>query len=102
MRSMLTLALIAAVTACDATTRDEAADTTPGPIEISVMNDGTVVLDDEEMTPAELGEALDEVEATRVVSVSAERDVTYGVLDQVQKALAEAGVQRVVFQSEME
>ena len=100
MRALLTLALFATVSACDAPPPGDTLDD-DGPVEISVLNDGTVLVGDEETTHAELGEALDGIEAATVVSISAERDVTVGMLDKLQRTVVEAGVERVVFQSEL-
>ena len=100
MRAILTLALAASVTACEGAPPDATPDE-DGPVEISVLNDGTVLLDDEEMTHAELGEALEEIDATTVVSVSVERDVTVGMVNELQETVIGAGVRRVVFQDEL-
>ena len=100
MRAQPTIALLAALFACGGPPPD--ADATPDeadPIEISVLNDGTILLDDEEMTPDELGDALDGTDAATVVSITTESDVTVGMLDEVQKALLKAGIERVVHQN---
>ena len=102
MRALLTLALLATVSACDTPPPDATPDEDDGPVVISLLDDGTVLLDDEEMTPAELVEALEGIETTRVVSVEVEPEVTYRTVNEVQKALVEAGMTRVVVQSEIE
>ena len=103
MRALLTLALLATVSACDAPPPDATPDEDDdGPVVISLLDDGTVLLDDEKMTPAELVEALEGIETTRVVSVEVEPEVTYRTVNEVQKALVEAGMTRVVVQSEIE
>ena len=102
MRALLTLALLATVSACDAPLPDATPDEDDGPVVISLLDDGTVLLDDEEMTLAELAEALEEIDTTRVVSIEAEPEVTYKTINEVQKALVEAGMTRVVFQSAIE
>ena len=102
MRALLTLALFATVAACDAPPPDATPDEDDDPVVISLLDDGTVLLDDEEMTSAELGEALEEIETTRVVSIEVEPEVTYRTVNEVQKALVEAGMTRVVVQSEIE
>ncbi len=98
MRALLTLAIFATVSACDAPPPDE----DNGPVTVSIQDDGTVLLDDVEMTTAELGEALQEIEATRVVSVEVDPEVAYRTVNEVQKALVEAGMKRVVVQTELE
>ena len=55
--------------------------------------------DEAEVTTAELEEALEEIETTRVVTVKAEPEVTYKAVDDVQQVLVSAGVTRVVFVS---
>ena len=102
MRALLTLAIFATVSACDAPPPDATPDEDNGPVTVSIQDDGTVLLDDVEMTTAELGEALEEIEATRVVSVEVEPEVTYRTVSAVQKALVEAGMKRVVVQTELE
>lgn len=102
MRALLTLALLATVSACDTPLPDATPDEDDGPVVISLLDDGTVLLDDEKMTLAELGEALEEIATTRVVSIEAEPEVTYKTINEVQKALLEAGMTRVVFQSAIE
>ena len=84
---------------CDEAPRDATQDEADGPVSISLLDDGTIVLDDEEVTTAELEEALEEIETTRVVTVKAEPEVTYKAVDDVQQILVSAGVTRVVFVS---
>ena len=102
MRALLTLALFATVSACDAPPPDATADEDEGPLQVSVLEDGTILLDDDEMTPDELTDALEDIEATRVVAVSVDPDVAYGKVNEVQQALTEAGVKRVLVQDELE
>ena len=102
MRALLTLAIFATVSACDAPPPDATHDEDDGPVTVSLQDDGTVLLDDEEMTTAELAEALEVFEKTRVVSVEVAPEVTYRTVSEVQKALVEAGMTRVVVQSEIE
>ena len=102
MRALLTLALFATVAACDAPPPDATPDEDDGPVTVSILDDGTVLLDDEKMTTAELGEALEGIETTRVVSVEVEPEVTYRTVNEVQKALIEAGMTRVVVQNVVE
>ena len=102
MRALLTLALFATISACDTPPPDATADEDEGPLQVSVLDDGTILLDDEEMTPDELAEALEDIEATRVVAVKVDPDVTYGKVNEVQQALTEAGVRRVLVQDELE
>jgi len=102
MRALLTLALFATVSACDAPPPDATADEEDGPLQVSVLEDGTILLDDEEMTPGELTEALEDIEATRVVAVKVDPDVAYGKVNEVQQALTEAGVKRVLVEDELE
>ena len=84
---------------CDEAPRDATQDEADGPVSISLLDDGTIVLADEEVTTAELEEALEEIETTRVVTVKAEPEVTYKAVDDVQQILVSAGVTRVVFVS---
>ena len=102
MRALLTLAIFATVSACDAPPPDATPAEDDGPVTVSIQDDGTVLLDDVEMTTAELGEALEEIEATRVVSVEVDPEVAYRTVNEVQKALVEAGMTRVVVQNELE
>lgn len=102
MRALLTLALFATVSACDAPPPDATADEDDGPLYVSVLEDGTILLDDDEMTPGELTDALEDIEATRVVAVSIDPDVAYRKVNEVQQALTEAGVKRVLVQDELE
>lgn len=64
---------------------------------ISLLDDGTVMLGDEEIAPAELTEALSGRETPEGVTLKAERDVTAGTVDEVQKALVAAGITKVRF-----
>ena len=66
---------------------------------ISLLDDGTVMLNGEEIAPAELTAALENVETPDGVTVKAERDVTAGTVDEVQKALVAAGIASVRFQT---
>lgn len=102
MRALLTLALFATVSACDAPPPDATPDEEDGPLQVSVLEDGTILLEDEEMTPGELTEALEDMEATRVVAVKVDPDVAYGKVNEVQQALTEAGVKRVLVEDELE
>lgn len=102
MRALLTLALFATLSACDAPPPDATLDEEDGPLQVSVLEDGTILLDDEEMTPGELTEALEDIEATRVVAVKVDPDVAYGKVNEVQQALTEAGVKRVLVEDELE
>ena len=102
MRALLTLALFATISACDAPPPDATPDEDGGPIQVSLLDDGTILLDDEEMTPDELTDALEDIEATRVVAVSIDPDVAYRKVNEVQQALTEAGVKRVLVQDELE
>lgn len=102
MRALLTLALVAAASACDAPPPDANTEEAGGPVTVSLLDDGSVLLGDEKMTTAELGEALEGIETTRVVSIEVEPEVTYRTVNEVQKALVEAGMKRVVVQSEMQ
>ena len=97
MRALLTLALLATVAACDAPPPNATPDEDDGPVVISLLDDGTIILDDEEMTLAELAEALEETETPRGVTVKPEHDVTYGAVNEVQKVLVAAGVTKVRF-----
>lgn len=102
MRALLTLALFAALSACGAPPPDAAKEETDDPVHVSLLADGTVLLDDEETTPAELTKALEEIEAKRVVAVSIDPDVAYRKVSEVQQAITEAGVKRVLVQDELE
>ncbi len=102
MRALLTLAILAAAGACDAPPPDANPDQADGPVTVSLLDDGTVLLDDAKMTIAELGEALEGIETTRVVSVELEPEVAYRTVDEVQRALVAAGMKRVVVQNEMQ
>lgn len=102
MRALLTLALFATISACDAAPPDATADVEDGPLQVSVLDDGTILLDDEAMTPGELTDALEDIEATRVVAVKVDPDVAYRKVNEVQQALTEAGVKRVLVQDELE
>jgi len=64
---------------------------------ISLLDDGTVMLNGEEVAPAELTTALEKMETPDGVTVKAERDVTVGTVDEVQKALVTAGITNVRF-----
>lgn len=101
MKPILALALLAAVAACDATPGGGASDEDDDPVAISLLDDGTIVLDEEEVTVAELSEALEDIEATRVVTIEMQPEVTYKAVDEVQKALVAAGVARVVVLTEL-
>lgn len=101
MKPILALALLAAVAACDATPGGRASDEVDDPVAISLLDDGTIMLDDEEVTVAELSDALEDIKATRVVTVETQPEVTYKAVDEVQKALVEAGVARVVVLTEL-
>lgn len=102
MRALLTLAIFATVSACDAPPPNATPDEDNGPVTVSIQDDGTVLLDDVEMTTAELGDALEGIDATRVVSIELEPEVTCRTVNEVQKALVEAGMKRVVVQTELE
>jgi len=99
MRPILILALVATVGACDAPPPDAPAGEADAPVIISLLDDGTVILDDEEITPDKLTEALEGMETPGAVTVKAERDVTAGTVDEVQKALVAAGITSVRFLS---
>ena len=101
MKPILALALLAAVAACDSTPGSGASDESDDPVAISLLDDGTIVLDEEEVTVAELSEALEDIEATRVVTVEIQPEVTYKAVDEMQKALVSAGVARVVVLTEL-
>lgn len=64
---------------------------------LSLLDDGTVMLNGEEVAPAELTTALEKMETPDGVTVKAERDVTVGTVDEVQKALVAAGITNVRF-----
>lgn len=102
MRALLTLALFATVSACDAPPPDAATAETDDPVHVSLLADGTLLVDDEETTPAGLAETLDEIEDTRVVTIEVDLDVAYRRVSEVQQALTEAGVKRVLFLGEVE
>lgn len=102
MRALLPLALFAAVAACDAPPPDATPDEDEGPLQVSVLEDGTILLDDEEMTPGELTDALEDIEASRVVAVKVDPGVAYGKVNEVRQALTEAGVERVLVEDELE
>lgn len=101
MKPILALALLSAVAACDAPPGGGASDEVGDPVAISLLDDGTIMLDDEEVTVAELSDALEDIEATRVVTVETQPEVTYKAVDEVQKALVAAGVARVVVLTEL-
>lgn len=101
MKPILALALVAAVAACDSAPGGGASDENDDPVAISLLDDGTIVMDDEEVTAAELSEALEDIEATRVVTVEIQPEVTYKAVDEMQKALVSAGVARVVVLTEL-
>ncbi len=64
---------------------------------VSLLDDGTVILDGKEIAPAELTAALEKMETPDGVTVKAEPDVTAGRVDEVQKALVAAGITNVRF-----
>ena len=101
MKPILALALLAAVSACDAPPPGATSGDSDDPVAISLLDDGTIVLDEEEVTVAGLSEALEDIEATRVVTIEMESNVTYKAVDDVQKALVSAGVTRVVVLTEL-
>lgn len=95
MRQLIAIAVVASVAACGQQPPEEAPADDADPVEISLndtaaitmLNDGRLLLDDEEMTAAELGKRLLGMDPRPHVTIGARSEVKYRAVEDLLRDL---------------